>query len=71
MGIVTSAFRQFMKKVIAGREVEGAPQWLKDCMEALRKLPPPTLEEVKTVFAASANWEWDCVKKIKKASYIR
>jgi len=27
-------------------KVIGAPQWLKDRMEALKKLPPPTLEEV-------------------------
>jgi hypothetical protein len=25
-------------------------------MEALRKLPPPTLEEVRKQFEASANW---------------
>ncbi len=31
-----------------------APQWLIDRMEKLRKLPPPTLEEVRTQFSASA-----------------
>lgn len=37
-----------------------APQWLVDRMEALKKLPPPTLEEVETQFRASADFraEW-------------
>lgn len=37
--------------------IQGAPQWLKDRHEALRKLPPPTLEEVRLSFAASAAWQ--------------
>lgn len=32
------------------------PQWFVDRMEALKKMPPPTLEEVQAQFAASANF---------------
>ena len=35
-----------------------APLWLKRRMEALRALPPPTLEEVRQSFAASAEHSW-------------
>ena len=56
-------------------EVIGAPQWLKDRMEKLKQLSPPTLEEVRAQFAASAKFarEHDCddVVKIKKSNYIR
>ena len=38
--------------------VIGAPQWLKDRMEAIRKLPPPTLEEVRQQWKASADHEY-------------
>ena len=30
-----------------------APQWLIDRMEALKKLPPPTIEQVRAQWAAS------------------
>lgn len=40
-------------RVIEGRKVRGAPPWLIQRMEALRKLPPPTLEQVETSFRAS------------------
>jgi hypothetical protein len=56
-------------------EVTRAPQWLVDRMEALKKLPPPTLEEVEAQFAACAKWQdeygFSCVEKIKKSDYIR
>lgn len=39
------------------RSILPAPQWLVDRMEALKKLPPPTLEEVRIQFAASARYE--------------
>lgn len=35
-------------------KVIGAPQWLKDQRAVLRQMPPPTLEEVRTQFKASA-----------------
>jgi hypothetical protein len=35
----------------------GAPLWLIQRMKNLRNLPPPTLEEVRAQFEASANWE--------------
>lgn len=35
-------------------DVLPAPQWLVDRMEALRKLPPPTIEQVRTQFARCA-----------------
>lgn len=57
------------------KKVVGAPQWLIDRMETLRKLPPPTLEKVKTQFDASKKWQdeygFECVEQIKKANYIR
>jgi hypothetical protein len=36
------------------KNVIAAPDWLKERMENLKKLPPPTLEEVKTQMSASA-----------------
>jgi hypothetical protein len=36
------------------RNVTGAPIWLKKRMETLRQMPPPTLQEVRTQLAASA-----------------
>lgn len=53
------------------------PQWLVDRMEALKKLPPPTLEEVETQFRASAKFrerfqcERDLDDKIEKGIPIR
>lgn len=41
------------------KRVIGAPQWLKDRMKALKKLPPPTLEEVRQQWKASADWEYN------------
>jgi hypothetical protein len=35
------------------RPVKKAPEWLEDRMEALRKMPPPTLAEVRRQFMAS------------------
>lgn len=56
-------------------EVCKAPQWLIDRMEALKKMPPPTLEEVRQQFEAGKKWQdeygFECVEKIKKASHIR
>jgi len=52
-------------------DVIEAPEWLKERMRKVQALPPPTLEEVKTAWEASANWEFDCVKEIRKAKYIR
>ena len=34
-----------------------APQWLIDRMEALKKLPPPTLEKVREQWKASAEFQ--------------
>jgi len=34
------------------RPVKRAPKWLVERMEKLKKLPPPTLEEVETSFRA-------------------
>jgi hypothetical protein len=52
-----------------------APQWYKDQMAALRKMPPPTLEKVRAQWKASAEWDakygFECVEKIKKAKYLR
>jgi len=60
---------------VLGEWVIGAPQWLKDRMAKLRAMPPPTLEEVRTMWAASAKWQdeygFECVERIKKAKYIR
>jgi len=38
----------------ATRKVVGTPLWLKQRMETLRQMPPPTLQEVRTQLAASA-----------------
>ena len=48
--------KQFREEARSHRETIGAPQWLIDRMEALKKLPPPTLEEVETSFRASEKW---------------
>lgn len=37
-----------------GTKILGAPQWLKDQMEAARNRPPPTSEEVRLQFATCA-----------------
>ena len=56
-------------------EIAKARADLKARMERLKDLPPPTLEEVRIQFAASAKFarEYDCddVVKIKKSNYIR
>jgi len=52
-------------------EVIPAPEWLKERMRKIKALPPPTLEEVRQQFEASANWEFECVKQIREADYIR
>jgi hypothetical protein len=46
------------EKAISEKEptVIPAPEWLVERMEQLRKLPPPTLEEVKTQLEASARF---------------
>jgi len=36
------------------KEVIKAPQWFVDRMEALKKLPPPTIEEVQAQFDTCA-----------------
>jgi hypothetical protein len=53
------------------KKITGAPQWLKDRMKRLRELPPPTLEEVEKQLKASAEWDFDCIKEIKKSKVIR
>ena len=49
-----------------------APQWLKDQMEALKKLPPPTLEQVQTQFMASARMrrERACCQKHREYDMV-
>lgn len=59
-----------------GHLIHAAPKWLRQRMEALRQLPPPSLEEVQRSFAASAEFMdkyggFPCVKEIKEAKYIR
>ncbi len=39
------------------KKIIGAPQRLKDRMEALRNRPPPTLEVVRAQWKESAEWE--------------
>ena len=46
-----------------------APQWLKDQMEALKKLPPPTLEQVERQFRACE--EQSFRNPYKDVNYIR
>lgn len=38
------------------KRVQSAPKWLGDQMEALKKMPPPTIEEVKIQLKASAEF---------------
>jgi hypothetical protein len=38
------------------KRVQEAPQWLKDRMDAIQKLPPATIEEVKIQLAASERY---------------
>jgi hypothetical protein len=45
-----------VKKAERYAEVIEAPQWLKDRMEAVKKQPAPTLEQVKIQVEASMNW---------------
>ena len=54
-------------------EVMPAPQWLVDRMEALHKLPPPTIEEVRAQWKASMKLnEEECFKNpYKDVNYIR
>ncbi len=40
----------------ATKDVQPAPKWLVDRMEALKRMPPPTLEEVETSFRAGEKW---------------
>jgi len=54
-------------KIIEGREVRPAPDWLVKRMEALRKLPPPTLEQVETSFRASERMREELYKTGWKA----
>lgn len=55
--------------------VIGAPAWLRERMARLRALPPPTLEEVRIQFAASANQrdsiQCELDEKIRKGVPIR
>lgn len=44
-------------------DVLPAPQWLVDRMEAIRKLPPPTIEEVRTQFRASYRFRRKYIKE--------
>ena len=37
------------------KPIVGAPEWLKERMRKLRQRPPPSLEEVRQSFAASAD----------------
>jgi hypothetical protein len=55
-------------RVIGGRKVSGAPQWLLQRMAALRKLPPPTLEEVETSFRASEEMRSRCESNLSGSS---
>jgi hypothetical protein len=55
-----------IKKVIV------APQWLKDRMRKLRKLPVPSVEEVKAQWAASIEQQrYQGLEDIRKAKYLR
>lgn len=53
--------------------VIGAPHWLRERMRKLRAMPPPTLEEVRIQFAASAHTRRDpeLEARIKRAEIIR
>ncbi len=51
--------------------VIGAPQWLKDRHAALRKLPPPTLEHVRTAWSAPHPIREDIDEEIRKKGYLR
>jgi hypothetical protein len=42
-----------------------APQWLIDRMEALKKLPPPTIEEAVAQWEASARWQARSAQEIR------
>ena len=53
---------------LEAKKATSAPQWLVDRMEALKKLPPPTLEEVRIQFEASANYRQN--PEIWNSSYI-
>jgi hypothetical protein len=52
-----------------GKWTLGAPQWLKDRMEALEKLPPPTLEQVHAQFEASKRFRRENARCRKHADY--
>ena len=54
-------------------EIKSAPQWLIDRMEALKKLPPPTPEEVEAQWRASAKLNnEECFRNpYKNVDYIR
>ena len=46
----------FAKEVRLRGETIGAPQWLIDRMEALKKRPPPTVEQLCAQWKASAKF---------------
>ena len=50
-------------------DVIKAPQWLLDRMEALKKLPAPTLEQVRAQWKASENHVSQ--NQYKNINYIR
>lgn len=50
-------------------ELIQAPQWLIDRMEALEKLPPPSPEQMRAQFAASAKFRRDNAKCKRHADY--
>jgi hypothetical protein len=53
---------KFVRIIVMTNVIE-APQWLRDRMEVLRKLPPPTLEQVRTQFRASARCRRKYIKE--------
>lgn len=50
-------------------KVIGAPQWLKDQMEALKKLPPPSLEKVQAQFRACEKFRRENARCRKHSEY--
>lgn len=66
--------KQFREEARSHRETIGAPQWLIDRMEALKKLPPPTLEQVRAQWEASERQmdpEHFKVRRDRKTKVIR
>lgn len=62
-------FKDRWVKSSVGGWIIGAPQWLKDQMEALKKLPPPTLEQVHAQFEASKKFRRDNARCRRHADY--